>query len=63
LTEKEIVSGVLTVAESFGGPVARAVTEDADTCSNTLSVSGTFRTIVRSFVTAPVMISTLRADV
>jgi hypothetical protein len=63
LTEKGIVSGVLTVVESFGGAGARAVIEDADTCSNNVSVSGVFRTIVRSFVAAPVMISTPRADV
>jgi len=63
LTEKGIVTGVLTVAESFGGPGARAVSEDADTCSNTVSVIGTFRTTVRPFVAAPVMISTPRADV
>jgi hypothetical protein len=51
------------MAESFGGSGARAITEDADTCSNTRSAIGTFRTIVRSFVAAPVMISTLPADV
>jgi hypothetical protein len=51
------------VAESFGGPGARAVIEDADTCSNDASASGTFRTIVRSFVAVAVMISAPRADV
>jgi hypothetical protein len=63
LIEKGIVSGLLTVVESFGGSAANAVTEDADTCSNAVSVIGTFRTTVRPFVAAPVMISTPRADV
>jgi hypothetical protein len=63
LTEKGIVSGMLTVAESFVGPGARAVIEDADTCSNAVSVIGKFRTIVRLLVTVLAMISTPRADV
>jgi hypothetical protein len=58
-----IVSGVLTVAESFGGFDDRAVSTDADTCSNIVSVIGTFRTIVRSFGGVPVMISTPGVDV
>jgi hypothetical protein len=58
-----IVSAVLTVAEPFDEFATRAVFADADTCSNGTPLSGTFRTVVRSFGEAPMLISTPRADV